>query len=818
MTPILMDLRYAARGLAKSPAFTLIATLTLAIGVGGNTAIFSVVNSVIMAPLPYDDPDELVVIGGEISGLSGQGLVASPAEYRDYSEQSNTLASLAAAWTIDVNITTGNDRPFRSLDGIVTTNFMRVLGVRPMLGRDFEPEDAGGDIGHVVILSYNAWQRFYGGDPDVIGTMMLIDDDPIEIIGVMPAGFKHPGDVPGSEVDTWGPVDLSEDSRFGRSRNGRRYTLFGRLKPRVETSTAQAEFLTIAANLREEYPESYPLESGWSAQVVPLMDQVLGGAKSSLFIIFGSVGFVLLIACTNVANLLLARGTTRAREIAIRSAVGGGRAVIARQFLLESLVLGIVGGALGLVFAYVGTDVIKGYATEFVPRLENARMDWTVLLFTLGVSIGTSTLFGLIPAIQLSKTDLQLVLKEGSGGVTAGGNTLRNSLVVAEMAVSLTLLVGAGLLLKSYSRLMDVERGFQSESVMTFRTFLPWTIVPEDGRYFDGGVRIQFYDEAVRQLEALPNVRSAGVISRLPLRRLFGNSFSIEGGDITPGDLSVNAETRIVGSSYFEAMSVPLIQGRLFSNADMPDSPRVVLVNQAWVDRYSPDQNPIGRRLKITNRPNTPWREIVGTVGNVKHHGLDARARETIYSAYTQGVGIDMTFVIETTGRPEDITRSAVAAINTIDPTLPVFAQISMDEVVAATVAERKLVMVLLSLFAGLAIVLAAIGIYGVISQAVTQRTREIGIRMALGAESNSVMRLVLREGLRLALVGVVLGAGVASVTSRVLSSMLYTVGGLDPLVFGAVAVVAISVAGVATLIPAVRATRVDPLLTMKAE
>jgi predicted permease len=811
------ELKYTVRGLLKAPAFTVIAVMTLAVGIGGNTAIFSVVRSVLLSPLPYDDPDQLVVVGGQLPGLGTQELTASAPEYRDYVEQSSSLAELAATWTIDINIT-GVDQPIRARDAVVTWNFLSMLGAEPILGRGFTPEDAGGDIGHVAILSYATWQRLYGGDPDVIGTIMLIDDDPIEIIGVMPEGFVHPGEPAGSTVDSWAPVDISQDSRFGQGRAARRYTLIGRLESGVTATEAQSEFRVIAENLRREYPGAYPVESGWTASVVPLMDQVVGGVRTSLWVLLGSVGMVLLIACTNVANLLLARGGTRSREVAIRSAVGGGRAVIARQFLLESVVLGVVGGAVGLVLSSVGIGVIRESASAFLPRLEHASLDGGMLAFTAVIALGTSLLFGLIPAVRLSRTDLQDLLSEGSRGSSGGHRRVRDGLVVAQIAISLTLLVGSGLMLKSHARLMSVDLGFDPERVMTMRTFLPWTITPEDGRYFQQDVRIQFYDEGLRLLEELPGVERAGLVTRLSLRRLNGVTFTVEGGDALPGEMTLNAEFRQISPSYFETMGAAMIQGRSFTSADDVNTPRVVMVNQAWAERHSPDDSPVGKRVTLGSNPEAPLWEIVGVVGNIRQHGLDAGARETIYASHRQGIFIDATWVIKTTGDPEDITQAAIGAIRSLDPTLPIFAQTPMSAVVAATIAERRLVMNLLSLFALQAIVLAAIGIYGVISQAVTQRTREIGIRMAIGAERGSVLGLILKEGLWLGAWGVGVGALVSVLAAGLLESLLYTVESLDPLVFTAVAALALLVVSGATLLPAARATRVDPLVTMKAD
>jgi predicted permease len=816
MQSLATDLRHATRGLLNSPAFTAVAILTLAMGIGGTSAVFSVVNGVLLTPLPYEDPEELVVVGGVVPGIGSQELTASAPEFRDFAEQSSSLEEIAASWVIDINVT-GIDQAFRSRAGIVTWDFPSTLGVAPTLGRDFRPEDAGGDIGHVAILSFDGWQKFYGGDRDVIGRTVLIDDDPIEIIGVMPEGFVHPGDVAGNPVDAWVPVDISSESRFGQGRGARNFTVIGRLHDRVTHPAAQSEFDRISGTLRETYPGAYPADSRWSISVVPLLDRLVGSAGSSLFLILGSAGFVLLIACTNVAGLLLARGGTRARETAVRAAIGGSRSVIGRGFMMESLILGAVGGALGIALAFLGTDLIRDAAAAHLPRLEYVRLDTSVLLFSSVLALGTSAIFGLIPAIRLSRTNLQQLLRQSTAGMASGDRRLQSSLVVAQVAVSLTLLVASGLTLKSYSRLMSEDLGFEAAPVMTMRTYLPWTIVPENGRYFQPGVRTQFYDEGLRRVEEIPQVVSAGLVSRLPLRRLQGTTFAIEGAPQT-GDLTTTAEVRTISPNYFSVMGVPLVGGRAFTVDDDPQTPMVAIVDQAFVAAYSPNESPVGRRVRVGGNPDAPMREIVGVVGSVRQHGIDAVPRPTIYATYRQGNSIDMTWVMRANGDPEEVTGAAVDAIQSLDPTLPIFARTPMADVVAGTVAEQRLVMVLLSLFAAQALILAAIGIYGVISQMVTHRTREIGIRMAIGAERSSVMLLVLREGLRLGAVGVGIGLLVAAAGSGVLRGALYSVETLDPIVFVSVSAVALAVCGVAALAPAARATRVEPALTMKAE
>jgi putative ABC transport system permease protein len=817
MTAFLKDMRYAVRTLWHTPAFTLIAVLTIAVGIGANTAIFSVVRTVLLSPLPFPQSEELVMVGGQLPGLGSQDLTASPAEFRDYRDQATSMDNLAATWIINVNVTS-IEQPFRAQAVLSTSNLFTVLGQPPMLGRDFNEDDAGGDIGFVTILSYRAWQRYFNGDPAAIGQTIRVDDDPFEIIGVMPEGFTHPGESPTSPVDIWGVFDLLPGTRFD-FRAFRPLNLIGRLGEGVTVASSEAEFQTIASALREEYPTVYPAESGWTVSVVPLLDRVVGDSKMALLLVFGSAGLVLLLACTNVANLLLTRGSFRSREIAIRSALGGGRTLIVQQFLAESVVLGLAGGAVGVALAVGGTAVIKDLALAYVPRLGTVSVDGPALVFALTVSILASILFGLLPAIRLSKSDSQSLLKEGALGASVGKSALRKGLVVAEVTIAIILLAGSGLLIKSFDRLMSVDPGFQADSVMTFKTYLPFPNVPENGAYFTQQARITFFDEALRQLEATPQIKQAGLINQLPLRDQNGLPFGIEGLDVDPDAPPLTAEYRVISPNYFAVMGIPVLRGKAIDEFETVDTPLLSVVDEAFAEHYFPGQEAIGKRLRIGNNPNSPWREIVGIVGNVRQHALDAQPRETIYSSYRQGgTGIDLTFVVQPNGTNEGVIPAGTAVIQGIDPELPMYAAVPMKQVVADTVALRRLLTLLLSLFAAVAAFLAALGIYGVQSYAVASRTREIGIRMALGARDASVMGMVLKEGLTLAGFGVVIGLAISAVLSRTLSSVLYQVQGIDPVVFAAVSVFTIGVTALATSVPARRATRVDPIVTMKSE
>lgn len=816
MRDLLREFAQAVRGLARAPAYTTVTAVTLAVGIGWTTAVFSVVSAVLVDPLGYPDPEELVVVGGQLPGLGAQDLTASAPEYRDYLSASESLEDLAASWILDVNVT-GIDQPFRSRDAVVTVNFFSMLGVEPFMGRDFTEEDAGGDIGHSAILSYASWQQHFGADPDVLGRTFLIDDDPIVVIGVMPRGFEHPEAHSGDPVYMWGPIDVSEDSRFGQGRNARNWTLFGRLADGVDPAVAQAEFDAIASTMRAEYPEAYPEDARWTTSVVPLKERLVGNVRTSLILVLGAAGFVLLIACTNVANLMLARGAERTRAIAVRGALGASRMIQARGLILEGAAISILGGLLGMVIATAGTSLIRARSAADLPRLDGVAVDGKVLAFSALLTIGTAMLVAVIPAIRLTRLNLQDVLRHGSRAGHRSRST-QNVLVVVEVAFSILLLVGSGLTLKSYGSLMSVDLGFAPDQVMTMRTYLPWTIVPQDGRYFDPNTRIAFYDDALRRLEELPDVVSAGLVTRLPLRRLNGTNFSLIGSDFQASSLATTAEFRQISPSYFETMGIPLLEGRALTFDDLAEGEFAVVVDQTWVDRYSPTESPIGRQIRLGNSPAAPPRSIVGVVGAVRQHSLDAAPRETIYVSYRQGIGIDVAWVLRTRGNPEAITQEAVAAINSLDPTLPVFLRESMTSVVEGTVSRQRLVAGLLSLFALQAALLAALGIYGVMSQAVGQRTREIGIRMAIGAERSAVIRMVVAAGLRLGAVGALAGIVLAAFASRTLQSTLYQVQPLDPAIYVAVAGLALALAGLSSLIPAWRAARTDPAGVIRSD
>lgn len=811
ITSLGQDLRTAVRMLRKAPSFTAFSVATLAIGIGATSAIFSVVDAVLLTPLPYDRPEELVVVGGRRADTGSADLKVSGPEYVDFLK-STSLQDVGAAYVIDANLT-GGDRPERVTVALVTHDFFPMLGAAPAIGRDFESDDAGVDIGYVVILSHGAWERMYGGDPAAIGATVELDEDPITVIGVMPEGFSHPAQSATVPVDAWVPFDPT--SSLFENRRYRPLDLYGRLREGTDVAESQSEFRAIAQGLRELHADVYPAETEWDVAVVPLLDRVVGDVRATLLVLFGAVAFVLLVACTNVANLLLTRGSTRTREFAIRAALGAGRLRLAKQALIESLVLGLAGGAVGLTLAQVGSDALRNLVATDFPRVQDATIDGRVLLFTLLASLVASLVFGMAPMLRFSDPDLRLATAEGGRGSSGAHSRTRDGLVVAQIAVSLVLVISAGLMVKSFGRLLAVDPGFEPERVLALQVWLPRPNVPESGRFFRQEQRIELFDRALERMEAIPGVERAAVVSHLPLRATGSGPFELEGMDVGARREPLVAEIRIVSSGYFDVMGIPIERGRGIDAADDADAAPVVLVNEALADSYSPDDDPVARRIRFGSGP---WRDVVGVVPNVRHQALDARPRPTIYLPYRQGVGRSMTFVLKTTGPPAAVAQRATEALQEVDRDLPVYGVASMDAVIADTVAQRRTLMLLLSLFAVQAMVLAAIGVYGVIGYATRQRRREIGIRLALGAERVRVIGMIVRQAAALGVAGVGVGLLGAAGTTRALQGFLFEVGRLDPSIFVGMALLWLGLAGLAALVPARGGARVHPAEVLRTD
>ena len=813
------DLRFAVRGLARSPGFTAIAVLTLALGIGANTAIFSVVYSVLLRPLAYAEPEQLISIRAGFSGNGLKDIPASQPEYQDYLKEVSALQDLAAIYPININLT-GLGEPQRIQAAVVSDNYFRLLGVEPALGRDFTPADDGGRIGYVIIISHELWRQRFGADPGILGKTVRLDDDPMTIVGIMPSGFRHVLESGASPMEVWAPIALDNpDPNFFNQRNARVYDLIGRLRPGRTVKDASAELEVLTTRLRERYPQAYPAGQGWHPVAEPLAEQVVGDVRPALLVLLGAVGFVLLIGCANVANLLLARATARQREIAVRTALGGSRTRLVRQLLTESLVLAAVGGGLGLILAAWGASALGRLVALYLPRAGEIELSLPVLGFTAFLILLTGVGFGLIPALQSSRPDLQGVLKDAARGSSAGAprTRMRAALVVAEVAIALMLLAGAGLLLRSFQRLMAVEYGFDPQRLLTLQVWLP---VPNDnakGRFFTQEQRRGFYQRALAAVRGVPGVRDAALTSRLPLRGRGGIGFAIEGRP-TPADQPLpSAELRMVSPNYFAAMGIPLLAGEgLPELADSVSNGKVV-VNRTLAEKYWPGEDPIGRRIRIFG-PEGPWVSVAGIVGDVRQMGLAEPPREELYLSYKAVSSQEMSMVVRTDDDPERLGAAVTSAIRDVDPEQPVFGVMSMERLIQNASAERRVSMVLLLLFAGIALLLSALGIYGVMAYTTTQRRHEIGIRLALGAGGPDVLRLVVGQGMRLVLVG--LGAGLAGawLLSRALASQLFGITAQDPLTYVSVALLLGSVALVAIWLPARRATRVDPMLSLRSE
>jgi putative ABC transport system permease protein len=805
METLLKDLRYAVRMFAKSPGFAAVAILALALGIGANTAIFSVVNAVLLRPLPYAEPDRVVAVWQDYRARGGpEREWASPTNFYDWRDQNQTFESMAALLGWNPTLT-GIAEPEQITGAAISQDMFRVLGVEPALGRAFRPEEdqQGGE--RVVILGHGLWKRRFAADPGVLGQTLSLGGESFTVIGVMPAGFQLPF-ITNSEL--FRPMRQVLSPRCGRGCVVLRAV--ARMKPGITFDGARADMSTIAARLSEQYPEA---NAGIGATLVPLHEQTVGNVRLALMILLAAVAFVLLIACANVANLLLARATARGREIAIRTALGAGRGRLIRQLLTESVLLALLGGALGLLLAFWLVELLVTFSPDGTPRAREIAVDGPMLVFTLGVALVTGVIFGLVPALQASRPDLNQSLKENKGAnASGGGHRIRNVLVVAEIALALVLLVGAGLLMKSFVNLLKVDPGFNAENVLTLRVGLPRTRYPEPHQ-ING-----FYSQLIERVKGLPGVGSAGATSTLPLGGSNSDtSFIIEGRPVSAGADGPVAWYSSVTTDYFSALGMRLTRGRLFDERDQEKTTRVVVISQEMARRYWPDEDPIGKR--IGNEGDEPdWTEIVGIVADVKQFGLTIEDRPTMYFPQSQQPSRVMFVAVRGQSDPTALAGAVRGQVSELDKDLAVSQVLSMKEVVSRSVAEPRFTLLLLTVFAGLALVLAAVGIYGVMSYSVTQRRHEIGIRMALGASSGEVLRLVVGHGLVLTAAGVGIGLGAAVALTRVMESLLYGVSATDPLTFAAIALLLTAVAVAASFIPARRATRVDPMIALRYE
>jgi len=813
MGTVWRDIRFAFHMLRSAPGVTLAAVLALALGIGANSAVFSVVNGVLLRPLPYRNSQELLMMGGAFKADDHFQPSLSYPEYQDLRDQSRTLSAVGVFMMGDANVTGGGQPAEHLQAGVTSASLFPLLDVQPILGRNFladEEQKKGQD--HVVLISWSLWQRRFNGDAQVLGKSLEIDRAPYKIVGVLPKSFQMQ-----PPCEAW--VPLSTANPAASMRDVRALTVWARVKPGTRPSQVRDDLDAVAAREREIYPKDYA-SGGWTLQSKPLIDVVVGDARLGLFVLLGAVALVLLIACGNVANLLLARAAARTREMALRSALGARRRRLIRQMLTESMVLSALGGALGVLLGAGGVEIMMGLRPDALPRTEGIGVDGRVLLFTALISVLTGALFGLVPALSASRPDLTQALKDGSRGSSGSRGRLRGALVIAELALSLMLLVGTGLLLRSFLKVRAVDCGFRSDHVLTVSVAQP----VDDGPITDAeGARFaEFFARTTERLAQLPGTQAAGAISTLPLD---GNSwnvgFEIEGYIPRNASDKPNNELREVTPGYFEALRISLVSGRFISAADTHEGRKVVVVNQSMAKRWWPGEIPLGKRIKIPGSRESPqdWWTVVGIVGDVRGFGLDQPARPEVYVPHAQFRSSPaMSLVLRTAGDPRAYANSARRVINEIDLNQAVFNIRTMDEVVASSLAKRQFALEMMLAFGLVALVLAALGIYGVMSYTVAQRIQEIGIRVALGARPVDVLWMVVRQGMTLVALGLGIGVAGALAVSRVLSALLYGVGANDAVTYLATITMLSSVALIAILIPAGRATRVEPMIALRAE
>jgi putative ABC transport system permease protein len=807
MTTLLADIRFGARMLVKSPMMTFIALLALTLGIGANTAIFSVVHAVLLRTFPYSDPEKLVLVWEKRQGARTDQNVINLGNFSDWKEQNQVFTDMAVFFDRTFNLTSDGE-PEEVPIQYGTTNLFSVLGTNALLGRTFVNEDAGQPR---VVISYGLWQRRFGGDSNIIGHQITLNEKVNTIVGVLPANFGwhiQKGTQASRPADIWVPFQITNELR---QRRGRFASAVARLKPGVSMDQAQREMDTIGARLAQQYPE---FNATWGVNVVPLRTQFTGEIRRPLYILLGAVGFVLLIACANVANLLLARASARRKEIAVRAGLGASRWRIARQLLTESVMLSLAGGVLGVLVAWWGTKALVALSPPALIDLKSVGVSLPVLAFTLGLSLMTGIVFGLIPSLEATRFDLQDSLKEGGKNVggTAGSHRVRSLFVVTQVALALVLLVGAGLLLKSFNRLQSVDPGFDANNLLTMRVTLPFAKYQEDSK------RIDFFKKALEQVRAIPGVEAAGAINSPPFTGLYpGTNVEVDGQKLPPGE-ELKTGVCVTDANYFATMQIPLKQGRMYTEQEATEMRHVVLVNEEFVRKNLGGQDPLGRRLTIYMKDDNVPTEIIGVVADHKHLALDVPIEPMVYWPYAELVYTGMTLMIRTRGDAATVAPAARNVIRSLDPRQPIGEVATMEKLLSTSVARSRFSASLLTVFSFVALVMAAVGIYGVMSYSVLQRTHEIGVRMALGAQRLDVLKLVVKKGIVLGVVGVAAGLAASFGLTRLISTLLFEVTATDAATFTAVSVGLFLVTLIACYVPARRATRVDPLKALRYE
>lgn len=814
MDTILQDVRYAFRLLLKNLGFTFVAVLTLALGIGATTAMFTVVNGVILKPFPFSEPDRLVTIKERIPKV-GPTLIPVPApDVLTFQNATRSFTGVAGYQENTMDLT-GHGEPRKIQAARITANTLSVLGVSPILGRSFSNEEDRPGSGHAVILSYEMWRNLFAGDPNAVGKTILLDREPHTVVGIMPSSFVYPLETQKEAVQMWVPMAFTDEERKSIGDNFD-FDTVARLKPGVSLAQAQDDVERVAQSIRELYPPELKSQFEMHGEVRDLRESALGDYRRPMIIMMLSVVFVLLIAIANVANLLLAKGSARQRELSIRIALGAGARRVVRQLVSESIVIGIIGGAVGLLLAKLGTDTLVSTIPANIPRLHGLQSDWRVFAFALIVSVMSGVVFGTAPAIIALRANVNDGLKQSGRGGTSGREHrfVRSSFVIAQLSLAIMLLIGAGLLIRSFKHVLDIDPGFQPASVITASLSLPHTNYPDPGQ------RHALHLELMRRLQAMPSIVSAGAATDLPLESNWTKIFSIEGKIPPPGaGLNIDNHTIVLGD-YFQALGIPLIRGRLFTEQDNRNSTPVVVINKTLAERYFRGQNPIGHRLKWgTPESDNTWMTIIGVVGDVKQSQLEKEVRPHTYESYLQYPSLtDIRLVVRSHGDIQTALSAVQTAVRSLDSQLPLTEARNMEQVIGESTAPRRFYLILVTVFAAIAIILASVGLYGVVAFAVEQRTREIGIRMTLGATQSNVLTMLLRWAMVLVAMGVTAGGLGAFALTRMMSSFLFGTSPTDPFTFVAVSLLLTGVALLASYIPARRATRVDPMLALRYE
>ncbi len=811
---IFSDAPFAIRNLARSPGFTAVVVLTLALGIGTSTAIFTVVNAVVLRPLAYPEPQQLIRITSELRGTGGADTGVAPAELFDYQSQTDLFAGVAGMMPVSANVTS-SETPERVEMMLVSWNYFVVLGVAPVHGRVFAPDDDTPGVANIAVVSDAFWRRRLSADPRIVGGTVVIDGDSIQVVGVMPPGFRHPGRTVQSEVDVWSPAGFGRGAGPPNRSRRRLEGCLARLQPGVTPQQAQARLLDYGATVSQQFPSEYPTRNGWRPLVVPLQDDLVGSVATPMFVLLSGVGLLLLVACVNVAHLVLTRSSGRRQEMAIRQALGATVGRLTWQLATESLVLAAAGGALAVLVASWALRGLVALAPGRVPRIGEVSIDLTAILIAALISLVATVLFGFVPAMRMRRLETYIALRDGGRGVAGGGGRGRDLLVTAEVAMATVLLIGAGLLVRSVVGLLNVPVGFETADLMTARVTLPRPNDRSRAAYLDAGRRTEFYRETLRRVAALPGVERAALSSQIPMGGFNPPLFlEIDGRD--PGDSSLRpvAHNFQVSSGYFETMGIRIVAGRPFTASDRAGSEPVVIVSQAAARMFWRDRDAVGQRVRFA--PDTPWMTVVGVAGDVLNRRLTETPQPLLYQPLEQSSDLSMALLIR--GEAPGLAEAVAREVRAVDPDVPVYSMRSMTDLIEASVAQRRFLMRVLVTFGGMATALALLGIYGVMAYSVSQRTREIGIRMAIGARQVDVSRMVMRRGMTMTGAGIVAGIAAALGLSQLLRSQLFGVQPSDPVTMAAVLLLMTVVAMAAAYLPARRAARVDPIVALRSQ